>query len=230
MSRRQKLERFEAIGNMSHVFQNFTYDPPKLIDGKGEAVDMAGKWTRHFERDAPLVLELACGRGEYCLGLAELYPENNYIGVDIKGARIHQGAVRAEQTNLSQIAFLRTKIEYIDCFFGKEEVDTIWIIFPDPFLKTHKANRRLTSPQFMSRYRNILKKHGSVKLKTDSPELYEYTLEVVNNDNEIKILNQIEDLHRASHELPELNIITYYERMHLAKGRKINYIEFSLNS
>ncbi|MCL4150026.1 UNVERIFIED_CONTAM: hypothetical protein GTU68_001949 [Idotea baltica] len=189
---------------------------------------MAGKWHTHFRREAPLVLELACGRGEYSLGLAELSPENNYIGVDIKGARIHQGAVLAAEQNLNQVAFLRTKIEYIDHFFAPEEIDTIWIIFPDPFLKSHKSNRRLTSPRFIDRYRKILNKNGTVKLKTDSPLLYEYTLEVIKNDPSIKIVNRIDDVHHVDHDLDELRIITYYEKMHIARGRKINYIEFTI--
>ena len=156
---------------------------------------MAGRWSQHFGRQSPLVVELACGRGEYSLGLAEIDPDNNYIGVDIKGARIYQGAKYAEEQNLPQVAFLRTKIEYIDHFFAAGEVDTIWIIFPDPFLKSHKANRRLTSPPFLSRYRKILSKNGSIKLKTDSIELFEFTLDVIDADDSISITNIIEDVY-----------------------------------
>ncbi len=227
MSRRQKLEKFEAISSMPHVYQNYSYDQPELINYQRESVSLAGKWnTDHFGKQAPLILELACGRGEYCLGLVELYPENNYIGVDIKGARIWKGAEQALERNLSQVAFLRSKIEIIDRFFGIEEVDTIWIIFPDPFLKSSKSNRRLTAPPFLDKYRKILSKKGSIKLKTDSPELFEFTLDVINSDPSTQIVNRIDDIHHTDHDLAELNIITYYEKMHLANNRIINYIEF----
>ena len=228
MSRRQKLERFEAISAMPQVFQNYTYAPPELINHAGNAVKMAGKWHSHFKRQAPLVLELACGRGEYSLGLAHSQPENNYIGIDIKGARIHQGAVLATEQKLDNVAFLRSKIEFIDHFFAAEEVDTIWIIFPDPFLKSRKSNRRLTSPSFIDRYRKILNKKGSIKLKTDSPLLYEFTLNTIAKDPLIKVINRIDDIHHVEHDLEELNIITYYEKMHIADNRKINYIEFTI--
>jgi len=227
MSRRQKLEKFQAISSMPHVYQNYSYDQPDLINHERQSVNLAGRWNAdHFGRSAPLVLELACGRGEYCLGLAELYPVNNYIGVDIKGARIWKGAEQALKGNLAQVAFLRSKIEVIDRFFGVEEIDTIWIIFPDPFLKATKSNRRLTSPAFLDKYRKILSKKGSIKLKTDSPELFEFTLEVIAADNTIQIINRIDDVHHTDHDLAELNIITYYEKMHLADNRIINYLEF----
>jgi len=229
MSRRQKLEKFEAISAMPHVYQNYTYEKPVLINHEGTEVDMRGNWNAdHFDREAPLVLELACGRGEYSLGLADLYPDQNYIGVDIKGARIHKGAMTATQQALKHVAFMRTKIECIEHFFKTQEVDTIWIIFPDPFLKTRKSNRRLTSPPFIERYRKILNKSGTIKLKTDSPELYEFTLEVIEKDPAIKIIKNFQDIHTLDHGLPELNIITYYEKMHIADGRKINYLEFSI--
>lgn len=227
MSRRQKLEKFQALGEMPHVFQNYSYDRPVLVNHEGEEVVYANQWNdAHFNRNGQLVLELACGRGEYSLGLAEIYPENNYIGVDIKGARIHKGATLATNQKLNQVAFIRTKIECIEHFFGAEEVDTIWIIFPDPFLKSKKSNRRLTAPAFLDRYRKILNKNGRIKLKTDSPELWEFTMEVIEQDSTIQVYNLIEDLHTKEHGLTELDIITYYERMHLLDGRKINYVEF----
>lgn len=231
MSRRNKLERFEAINNMVNVYQNNDYVRPQLLNHKFQPVALSGEWNRsHFKRQAPLVLELACGRGEYSLGLAALYPDCNYIGVDIKGARLWRGAQSAIESGLDHVAFLRAKIEYIEHFFGQEEVDEIWIIFPDPFLKSRKASRRLTSPPFLNRFRKILKTGGRIKLKTDSPSLYAFTLDVIAQDSNIEILNRIEDLHTKEHQLPELNIITHYEKMHIADNRKINYLEFRFKS
>jgi tRNA (guanine-N7-)-methyltransferase len=229
MSRRQKLERFQAINGMPNVYQNESYEQPALINHEFKPVSLAGQWNvEHFKRDAPLILELACGRGEYCLGLASLYPDNNYIGVDIKGARIWRGALTAIENEMHQIAFLRAKIEYIEHFFSAGEVDEIWIVFPDPFLKSRKANRRLTAPPFLDRYRKILNPNGRIKLKTDSPVLHEFTLDVIENDADVEIVNRIDDLHTKDHGMAELNIITHYEKMHLADQRKINYLEFRL--
>ena len=227
MSRRQKLEKFQAISQMPHVYQNFSYEQPTLINYKGNPVELAGSWNAdHFKREAPLVLELACGRGEYCIGLAQLYPAANYIGIDIKGARIWKGAKTAVENKLTNVAFLRTRIECIEHFFGKEEVDTIWIIFPDPFLKTSKSNRRLTAPPFLDRYKRMLKKNGTIKLKTDSPELFEFTLEVIQASKDVETVTQIRNIHDVDHGLPELDIITYYEQQHIANKREINYLEF----
>ena len=227
MSRRQKLEKFHAIGQMPHVYQNYSYEHPALIDHNGTAVDMAGKWNAfHFGQSLPLVLELACGRGEYALGLAHRFPQNNYIGIDIKGARIWKGASEVLDQHLTNVAFVRTRIECIEHFFGRNEVDTIWIIFPDPFLKSSKSNRRLTAPPFLDRYNRILKKNGTIKLKTDSPELLDFTLEVIQANNDIDIVTQIRNIHELDHGLPELDIITYYERQHIADGKEINYLEF----
>lgn len=227
MSRRRKLEKFEALNHMPHVFQNYSYDNPALINSEGEKAKLAGRWNmEYFKKEAPLVVELACGRGEYALGLAELYPDRHYIGVDIKGARIWKGASLALERELQQVAFIRSKIECIDHFFGTGEIDEIWIIFPDPFLKAGKSNRRLTSPVFLDRYKKILSSEGRIKLKTDSPELFEFTMEVLKADTRIEITQVLEDVHHIEHDIPALNIITYYEKMHIADGRKINYIEF----
>ncbi|MCL4162187.1 UNVERIFIED_CONTAM: hypothetical protein GTU68_051039, partial [Idotea baltica] len=137
---------------------------------------MRGRWReQHFGNKAPLILELACGRGEYTLALAAHFKEQNFIGVDIKGARIWKGAKMALEQQLDNAAFLRTRIEQIELFFTPEEVDEIWITFPDPFLKKGKANRRLTSASFLDRYRKILKKGGLLHLKTDDPTLYNFT-------------------------------------------------------
>jgi tRNA (guanine-N7-)-methyltransferase len=196
-----------------------------------EQYELKSKWNEiHFKNDNPIILELACGRGEYCLALGEKYPNKNYIGVDIKGARIWKGAIRSKEKNLENVAFLRAKIEFCGRFFGPNEVDEIWITFPDPFLKSSKFNRRLTSPNFLEMYKTFLKKGGFIHLKTDSDELYDHTLSVL-QDEEIEILINDNDIYSKDilpH--PDLNFKTYYEFQHLAIGKKIKYLQFKLNS
>ncbi|MDV7393184.1 tRNA (guanosine(46)-N7)-methyltransferase TrmB, partial [Arthrospira platensis SPKY1] len=154
----------------------------------GVPVDHSKEWNNFFfDKHNPIVIELACGRGEYSIALAEMNPHINYIGVDIKGARIWKGAKIALERNLSNVAFLRTRIENIESFFKPGTVSEIWITFPDPFLKKSKSNRRLTSPAFLRRYRNIMGKGGIVHLKTDSEELFEFTIEVLNSDKNVNI-------------------------------------------
>ena len=151
MSRRNKLQKFAELLTFPNVYENFDPENPQLIGLNGMPVDRKGKWKKeHFKNDFPITLELACGRGEYSLGLGRMYPERNFIGVDIKGARIWKGARIALEENLTNVAFLRTRIEQIALFFDPEEIDEIWITFPDPFLRKSKANRRLTSCRFLS--------------------------------------------------------------------------------
>ena len=143
-------------------------------------VDLAGEWKKTTGvTGGDLVLELACGKGEYTVGMAQQYPDNGYIGMDIKGARMHQGAGYVDEKKLSNAAFVRSRIELIEHFFKPGEVDGIFIIFPDPFLRNRSTSRRLTSPPFLHRYRKICSPEATIRLKTDSPELYEYTLEVI---------------------------------------------------
>ncbi|MEL7123570.1 MAG: tRNA (guanosine(46)-N7)-methyltransferase TrmB, partial [Bacteroidota bacterium] len=177
----------------------------------------------------PLILELACGRGEYSLGLARMYPDRNFIGVDVKGARIWQGASIALKEGLNNVAFLRTRIEQLTNFIDQKEVDEIWITFPDPFLRNSKSNRRLTSPNFLKAYRQILKPGGIVHLKTDSPQLYDFSLEVFEADGQVHILYQNYDIYSKPLDFPELEIKTHYERLHLADERKIKYLRFQIN-
>ena len=150
MSRRNKLEKFAALWTYSNVYENFDPTKPQLTGENGEIVDLKGKWNeKHFKNDNPLILELACGRGEYSLGLARMYPDRNFIGVDVKGARIWQGASIALKEELNNVAFLRTRIEQITNFIGQGEVDEIWITFPDPFLRKSKSNRRIDFAKFL---------------------------------------------------------------------------------
>lgn len=208
----------------SNVFQNYDPRDPKIIGAMDQEIDIKGNWNKlHFKNNAPIVLELACGRGEYSLGLAKLFPEKNFIGVDIKGARIWRGAVNAQNDKLDNIAFLRTRIEQIDLFFAKDEVDEIWITFPDPFLG--KINRRLTANIFLDKYKTFLAPNAKIQLKTDSIELYKFTHEVLESRKDVKILINNPDIYQSEVD-PVLEIKTYYEKMHLAKGKKITYTKF----
>lgn len=228
MSKRNKLQKFTELLSFPHVFENFDHKNPSLTGKDGEKVNLKGKWNSFFKNENPVILELACGGGEYTLALAKKNPEKNYIGVDIKGARIWKGATKSLVENLDNVAFLRTRIEQIHYFFTTDEIAEIWITFPDPFLRKSKANRRLTSPKFLDLFRMILRKEGIVHLKTDSNPLYEFTLEVLNNDPSVNILYVNEDIYAANLAHPELAFKTYYEYKHLAGGRSIKYIRFQL--
>ncbi len=229
MSRRNKLQKFAELNAFPNVLENFNPKAPALVGEHGRPVERRGKWAaEQFGNDHPIVLELACGRGEYSLGLARMFPEHNFIGVDIKGARIWKGASKALEENLSNVAFLRTRIEQIAQFFGPAEVEEIWITFPDPFLRQSKANRRLTSHRFLGEYRKILRPGGTVNLKTDSPELCAYTQEVLAQEKDVSVIYDKDDIYRDPLDFPELEIQTYYERMHLSDGRKIKFVRFAL--
>lgn len=230
MSKRNKLEKFSELLSFSNVFENFDAKNPKLLGEDGRDIDLKGKWrSDYFKNDAPIILELACGRGEYTLALAQQYTEKNFIGVDIKGARIWKGAKIALEKKMTNVGFLRTRIEQIEHFFAPNEVSEIWITFPDPFLKKSKSNRRLTSNAFIDRYRKILVENGIVHLKTDNPELYEFTLEVLAKQSNATLLEHCEDIYALPEIIPELEHKTYYEKMHLAIGRKIKYVKFRIN-
>ncbi len=212
-----KLKKFAELETMQNVIQK---PEPELLSGTWNQVV--------FHNDNPITLELACGKGDYTLALAQKYPNRNFIGLDIKGNRIHVGARRALQKELVNVHFLRDYIDHIDSHFAVGEVDEIWITFPDPFLKTSRAKKRLTSPNFISRYKNILKKGGSIHLKTDSPELFSYTLEVI-EELKLPIVRCFENVYDGSVQDPLLtDIQTYYEKMHLAENRIIRYIQFQI--
>lgn len=231
MSRRNKLQKFAELLTYPNVYENFSHKDPQLIGQNGEPVDLKGKWgAHHFKNEQPITLELACGRGEYTLGLSRMFPNRNFIGVDIKGARIWKGASIALKENLQNAAFLRTRIEQLHLFFEPEEVTEIWITFPDPFLK--KDNRKLTGPRFLDTYRKLLPPEGIVHLKTDSEELYEFSLETAQNDPHTKVLIAEDDIYSKPLIMPELELKTYYENMHLRDGRTIKYlrIQFQENT
>ena len=222
---KDKLRKFAEISTLSNVFQNFTWPEVSLQNYKGEILEMKGLWHKHFENEHPLILELACGRGDYSLGMAKVFPDKNFIGIDIKGNRIWSGAKEALQEDLHNVAFIRTRIEELTHYFGKGEVDEIWITFPDPFLKDRQRRNRLTYTRFLNIYQQILKPDGVVHLKTDSTELYEFTMEMLEEQKCVVLIDN-NDIYHKGYEESLLDIKTKYEKMHLAKGKTIKYLKF----
>ncbi|MCO6488625.1 MAG: tRNA (guanosine(46)-N7)-methyltransferase TrmB [Phaeodactylibacter sp.] len=230
MSKRNKLQKFTELLTFPNVYENFDPLEPQLYGLNGAPVQLKGEWaSKHFKNNNPITLELACGRGEYTLGLARQNPHRNFIGVDIKGARIWKGARIALEEGLSNTAFLRIRIERIANFFGTGEISEIWITFPDPFLRNSKANRRLTAPRFLDEYRKVLEPGGLIHLKTDEPQLYDFTLRTMEEYPGAGILYQDEDIYAKPLPMPELELKTYYEKMHLEEGKKIKYVRFRLS-
>lgn len=209
----KKLIRYAELETFSNVLQY--------------PVAMAGTWSGHFENQNPIVLELACGKGEYTVGLAQIYPLKNFIGVDIKGNRLWVGAKKAMNLGLHNVAFLRIAIERLTDFFGTEEVDEIWITFPDPQLRISKAKKRLTHPRFLRLYYQVLKPGGKIHLKTDSPDLYAFTKKVADM-YDCTIHLDIEDVYAEPGLPPELRITTHYESLDIAGSNKVHYLCFSL--
>lgn len=218
---KNKLKKFGEMETFPNVFQY----PFATLKEKG--FPMRGKWSGFFGNNNPIVLELGCGKGEYAVGLARKFPERNFIGVDIKGARMWTGAKEAVTDGIGNVAFLRTSIELIASFFAVGEVSEIWITFPDPQMK--KTNKRLTSTRFLKLYREILKADGLVHLKTDSPFLYTYTSELVRL-NGFKTEANTDDLYHSGAADDILEIRTFYERQWLARGLTIKYICWHLDA
>ncbi|OAV70802.1 tRNA (guanine-N(7)-)-methyltransferase [Bacteroidales bacterium Barb4] len=217
---KNKLSKFDDMAVYPHVFQY----PFATLQEKG--FEMKGHWNEtFFKNNNPIVLELGCGKGEYTVGLGKLFPEKNFIGTDIKGARMWSGAKESLEAGMSNVAFLRTSIELIAAFFALNEVSEIWLTFPDPQMK--KAGKRLTSTRFMQLYRQILTPAGLIHLKTDSPFLYTYTCEMA-KANRYPVLFQTADLyHSADPADPILSIRTYYEQQWLDRGLTIKYLRFA---
>jgi len=226
---KNKLKKFADLSTLKNVFQNFDYLKPELVQTE-QVVDLKGKWLEsHFQNEKPLVIELACGRGEYTIGLAEQDDSKNYIGIDIKGARIWQGATIADERNYDHVAFVRTRIELLSNFFAEQELDEIWITFPDPFLKDRRANKRLTSPVFLDIYKQLLKPNGVIHLKTDNPKLYHYSLQTLTEDTGGRITFHHNNIYTMDYIPKALEINTYYEQMHLNDNCSIKYIQYQLN-
>jgi tRNA (guanine-N7-)-methyltransferase len=209
----KKLERFAAIKTFANVFE---YPP-----------DMKGKWQHFFKNNNQVILELACGRGEYTVGLSTLHPYQNFIGVDVKGNRMFIGAKKCLASNLLNAAFLRTQIEKLTDYFEAGEVDEIWITFPDPQLRISKAKKRLTHPRFLRLYKQILKPGGFIHLKTDSPDLYRFTKTVAELYN-LKIVEDSNNVYSEAFVKEELKIKTHYESLDIAPSKKIHYLKFTL--
>ncbi|MCX6290403.1 MAG: tRNA (guanosine(46)-N7)-methyltransferase TrmB [Bacteroidetes bacterium] len=219
---KHKLERFAENETFRNVFQPVISYPP--VDD-----EMKGNWNKnYFKNDRPVILELGCGRGEYTVNLAEMYPQNNYIGIDYKGARLWRGAKTAIENNMDHVAFLRLQIQRVGNFFSPGEVSEIWITFPDPQPRQSREHKRLTSPEFIGRYRNILKKNGTIHLKTDNAGLYEYTLGII-KENNFSLMTSTNDLYQSPVLNEVLAIQTTYEKIFLAQGSKICYIQFCLS-
>lgn len=187
-----------------------------------------GKWKSEvFKNDNPLVVELGCGKGEYSVGLAKKYPEKNFLGVDVKGARMWKGASDAVNDGISNVAFLRTRIEFIEYCFAKSEVDEIWITFPDPQIKKKRAKNRLTHPVFLDRYSNVLQDNGLIHLKTDSQFLHGYTLGIIEG-HQHHLEDAEHDIYNAVLQRDNMEIKTHYEQLFLEKNMPISYLRFRL--
>ncbi len=209
----KKLIKFQAIDTFRNVLQY-----PE---------NMKNNWKDFFKNDNPITLELACGKGEYSVNLGREHKDRNFIGVDIKGNRIHNGAKIALNEGLDNVAFLRTHIGKIRDYFAKDEVCEIWIVFADPFLKKGKEKNRLTHPRFLYYYQQILKPGSIINLKTDSKVLYDFTLESIAETN-CTICENIPDIYGKNMVNGPLAIQTFYEKMHLADNRTIYYVSFKL--
>lgn len=208
----KKLLRFAAIKTFANV-----------LEYPGQ---MKGKWKDFFRNDNPVILELACGRGEYTVGLAKIYPGKNFIGVDVKGNRMYIGAKKCLQENICNAAFLRTQITLIHNYFDKNEVDEIWLTFPDPHLRTSKARKRLTHPEYLRSYEQFLKPGGLLHLKTDSPQLFQFTKRVTELYN-LPLVEANNDVYNGNVS-EALSIKTYYECLDIAGCNKVHYLCFKL--
>lgn len=220
---KNKLARWAEIKTFGNVIE------PDNSTARDNPHPLRGLWKSSFSRnDNPLVLELGCGKGEYTTGLARLMPGKNFIGIDIKGARLWRGAKTAFENNLTNVLFIRTRIEFITSFFAENEIDEIWIPFPDPHPKGRSATRRLTSPVFLNMYRTFLRDNGVIHLKTDNEMLYRYT-ENIALSNKLDIIASLTDIHSSENPDEILSLKTFYEAGFIKEGRPIYYLSFRLS-
>ncbi|WP_422004696.1 tRNA (guanosine(46)-N7)-methyltransferase TrmB [Roseivirga pacifica] len=214
---RSKLKRFAENLERENILQ----------DDKPNFDKLKGNWNKeHFKNDLPLIVELGCGKGEYSVGLAERFPQNNFIGVDVKGDRLWVGSTEAIEKGIDTVAFLRAQIQQIDTFFYENEVSEFWITFPDPRPKKRDVKRRLTSPRFLEMYKKLLKPEGIVNFKTDNTALFEYTLETLQERKDIKDLKFTFDLYNSDLQEYTFGIKTTFEKKYLEKGVEIKYMQF----
>lgn len=224
MGSKNKLKRFKENDTFSNVYQ------PKREELIESNYHLKGNWrTKAFKNENPIVLELGCGKGEYSVALAQKYPDKNFVGVDIKGARFWRGAKTAIEENIPNVAFLRTQIELIDYAFDRNEVDEIWITFPDPQIKYKRTKHRLTNLEFLDRYKRILKPKGVVNLKTDSEFMHGYTLGLLHGaDHEVMYANH--NVYKQEGSPEEVTSIqTFYESQYLEQNKPITFIRFKIN-
>lgn len=219
---KNKFKRFQE----NLTFENLVQ--PEFDDVFRKDHALKGRWrTDFFRNDNPIVLELGCGRGEYTVALARMFPEKNFIGVDIKGARMWRGAKTATEENMDNAAFLRTRIEFIGSFFAENEVDEIWITFPDPQLKKNRVKKRLTAPEFLASYARFLKPGALMHLKTDCRHLHDYTLAVA-EANSLPVRAANADIYGTGAADEILSVRTTYEERFLKEGFAITYMQFEL--
>ena len=226
MSKKNKLQKFEENKTFGNLFE-YSFERVMV-----EGFPLKGRWgADFFHNDHPIVLELGCGKGEYTVGLARVHPDVNYIGVDIKGARMWRGLTQVRDEGLTNVAFIRTRIDQITHFFGPGEVSEIWVTFPDPHPGEGERNarHRLTSPEFLERYRQIMCPDGIVNLKTDSSIMYVFTLQEVIEKQDLPLLYATNDLYANNDDLEVKHIRTFYEQMWLDQGLTIKYLKFKVN-
>ncbi|ASV30534.1 tRNA (guanosine(46)-N7)-methyltransferase TrmB [Maribacter cobaltidurans] len=222
MGSKNKLKRFKENETFPNVIQPTREE---VVDG----FSLQGNWSDHFKNDNPIVLELGCGKGEYTVGLAKKYPDKNFIGIDIKGARFWRGAKTALEDGLPNVAFLRTQIELVDLLFGKNEVSEIWITFPDPQIKYKRTKHRMTNTAFLEKYRQILVPNGLMHLKTDSEFMHGYTLGLLHGLG-LEVVYANHDVYKNEGSPKDvLEIQTFYENQYLEKGKPITYIQFRIH-
>jgi tRNA (guanine-N7-)-methyltransferase len=221
---KNKLKRFKENETFSNVIQ------PSREDVLNNTLMLKGNWNRKFfKNENPIVLELGCGKGEYSVNLATMFPEKNFLGIDIKGARFWRGAKTALVEKINNVGFLRTQIELVDCIFDENEVDEIWITFPDPQIKYKRTKHRMTNPDFLNKYKKILKPNGMVHLKTDSEYMHGYTLGLLQGLG-LTIEYAHHDVYGTTNAPKEVTAIqTYYESQYLAINKKITYLRFNFS-
>ena len=218
---KNKLKRFAENLAFKHVFE------PTYSEIESDTFSNKGKWSAFFGNCNPITVELACGKGEYTVGLAEMYPDRNFIGIDLKGSRLWVGASYADANKLNNVAFIRTRVDFVKSIFSNNEIDEIWITFPDP--QNKKRRKRLTFPWFLEKYSGILNELGVVNLKTDSDKLYFYTRSVIEK-NKLELIKSTENVYNSNILNEELKIKTFYESLFTSKGDNINYLAFRLNN
>lgn len=223
MGSKNKLKRFRENDTFSNVFQ------PTREEVVGNEFPLKGKWnSEFFKNDNPIVVELGCGKGEYSVGLAERFPDKNFVGIDIKGARFWRGAKTATDTDLNNVAFVRTQIEIIDGIFAEHEVSEFWITFPDPQIKYKRTKHRMTNTEFLQLYKRILKPDGIMNLKTDSEFMHGYTLGLLHGEGH-EVLYANHDVYKNEGSPEEVTAIqTFYENQYLKVNKAITYIKFKI--